>query len=138
MSESLFEVISTTLALILLSFMLTFVDSSANTAQLLANRIDGLEKVKYDTNVNNVTTPGTVVKGMDIVGAIRYYKGVTNTIIQVKGFGRDISYGVGANNKVYALTDFPGAGSDLNFYQANFSVMYDAYSGIQRWVYTQQ
>jgi hypothetical protein len=135
--KPLFEIVSSVLAFLLLIFMLTLVDSSANTAQLLANRTDGLEKVKYDTTINNVTTPGAAVKGQDIIGAIRFYKDTPNVILEVQGFGSTVNYGTcsGCSNKVYALPDFPGAGSDLNFYKASFSVTAVQNAGGQKFTY---
>ncbi|MEO2202156.1 hypothetical protein ABGV42_00175 [Paenibacillus pabuli] len=138
MDNPIYEVVSSTLAFLLLLFMFTLIDSSANTASLMVNRTDGLEKVKYDTTIDNVTTPGASVKGMDIVGAIRYYMGTPNVVMEVKGFGNTINYGScsGCSNRVYSIADFPGAGSDLAFYKASFSVTVQNNGSGQKFTYT--
>lgn len=125
MSESFWEVLTTTVAIILLTYVLTLADGTGRSIQIQAEKADGLEKVRQTTLVDKSTSNGVVVKGGDIVGAVRYYKGTPNISLEVQGWGSVVRYGTspGDLNREFYPTDFPALSSEVEFLQSQFRVV---------------
>ncbi len=129
MLDTKLSVIEIIMVMVLIGIFISGVRSVNDSIVTVANHNTNLEKV----HIQQVVTGGTgsvisnkpsaetsTVRGSDVTGTIRYYLG-SNVKVTVSGWGNSVVYGGGGLNREWQPEDFSGLGSDLEFYEAEFT-----------------